>query len=96
MPTPPNPPRRSGGDWLFLAKAHHRAGNPKKARSYLVRAAAWIEEAEQRERPGDEERQWYGWFEPVEVQALRREAQAVRGGRGPSGKCAPDPGPRRP
>jgi WD40 repeat protein/serine/threonine protein kinase len=83
-------------DWLFLAMAHHRAGNPKKARSYLARAAAWIEEAEQRERPGDEARQWYGWFERVEVQALRREAQAVCAGPGPSGKGMPDPGSRGP
>jgi tetratricopeptide (TPR) repeat protein len=67
-------------DYLFLAMAHHDLGNREKARSALAQAAAWIEEADQREKPGPAERLWYHWRERVEVQALRREAAALISG----------------
>jgi WD40 repeat protein/tetratricopeptide (TPR) repeat protein len=67
-------------DYLFLAMAHHDQGNREKARAALARAAAWIDEAERREKPGPGERRWRHWRERVEVEALRREAEALLGG----------------
>jgi tetratricopeptide (TPR) repeat protein len=68
-------------DWLFLAMAHQRLGHPGEARQFLARAVAWIDEAD---KPGAGEGKpaapsWSGWFERVEVQSLRREAEALLG-----------------
>jgi WD40 repeat protein len=64
-------------DYLFLAMAQHATGNPEKARAALVQAEDWIDKADQRDIPGPDERMWYSWRERVEVQALRREVEAL-------------------
>jgi tetratricopeptide (TPR) repeat protein len=66
-------------DWLFLAMAHQRLGHAGEARHFLAKAVAWIDEAD---NPGAREGKvsgpsWFGWFEPVEVRSLRREAEAL-------------------
>jgi hypothetical protein len=45
----------------------------------LADFASGIDEAERREQPWGEYRRWYCWWERVEVQALRREAEALLG-----------------
>jgi WD40 repeat protein len=69
-------------DLLFLAMAYQRTQRPREAEDCLAQALAWIEAAERAwtdplAGPGP---RWYHWRERVEVQALRREAEAlVRG-----------------
>jgi tetratricopeptide (TPR) repeat protein len=74
-------------DWLFLAMAQQRLGHAGEARRLLARAAAWIDEADKSGARGKagSETTWGGWFERVEVQSLRREAEALLGDAGPGG-----------
>jgi hypothetical protein len=63
-------------------------GHTGEARQFLARAVAWIDEAD---KPGAREgkpaaARWGGWFERVEVQSLRREAEALLGDAAPKDK----------
>jgi WD40 repeat protein len=66
-------------DYLLLALAHHSAGHTDQARAALAQAVGWIDEADRWEIPGSDYRRWYFWRERVEVQALRREVEALLG-----------------
>jgi len=64
--------------WLFLALAHHRLGHAAEARSYLDKAAAWLDQSTP-EKPRDARMGatpvlWSHW---LEAQLLRCEAEAV-------------------
>jgi tetratricopeptide (TPR) repeat protein len=64
-------------DRLFLAMAYHKCGESDKARDALDMAVKDITAAGQaRERDS----MWFNWFEQVEVEALRREAETLLGG----------------
>jgi WD40 repeat protein len=72
--------RLEAWDYLFLAMAHHKLGNRVKARAALEQAVAWIDEADRREKPEYGPRLWPLWRDRIEVQALRREAEALLSG----------------
>jgi tetratricopeptide (TPR) repeat protein len=57
-----------GADWLFLAMSHHRLGHKEEARSWLAKAVRYMEQA------GDAR-------ERLELQVLRREAEALIDGK---------------
>lgn len=68
------PPR--AWDWLFLAMIHHKLGHAEEARQNLNKAVKWIEQAN-RQPTAATEIHWFGWSEQVEVNQLRREAEAL-------------------
>jgi tetratricopeptide (TPR) repeat protein len=57
--------------WLFLAMAHHHLGDKDEARTWLDKAAAWIES------PSKEKPHWWGWEQRLELQILRTEAEGL-------------------
>jgi serine/threonine protein kinase/Flp pilus assembly protein TadD len=63
-------------DLLFLAMAHQRLGHPRKARAYFDKARRWVAQAKGRPM-GWGGGGWGWWGEPVEVESLTREAQAL-------------------
>jgi hypothetical protein len=66
----------SGGvfDWLWLAMANHRLGRKAVARKWLDQAVRWME----KQKPSDvAEGEWALWSVRVELQLLRREAEAL-------------------
>jgi tetratricopeptide (TPR) repeat protein len=69
--------RRAGplraSDWYVLAMAHHRLGHAAEARNCLGLGGRWFEWADRGPVPG---RRWH-WFERVEAEQLRREAEAL-------------------
>jgi hypothetical protein len=70
---------RRAWDLLFLAMAHHRARRPREAEDCLAQAQNWIGAAERARtdpfaRPGP---RWMDWYERTQVEALRREAEAL-------------------
>jgi hypothetical protein len=68
-------------DWLFLAMAHSRLGHTDEARRGLDEADRWIATADARDQAQTTGKESYvGWYEKVEVAALRREAATVVGG----------------
>jgi tetratricopeptide (TPR) repeat protein len=71
--------RPSAWDWLFLGMAHARLSNEDEARRCLARAAAWVREAGQPDANDLSGTQptWNRWFERIEVEVLRREAQML-------------------
>jgi hypothetical protein len=73
-------------DWLFLALAHQRQGHRPEAPQWLAKAEAWIVAHRgpmaAANRAG---RRWWTW---LDVEILRREAEAVVLGRAP-GRGAP-------
>jgi tetratricopeptide (TPR) repeat protein len=73
-------------DWLFLAMAHHRLGQPVQARKWLDKANAEIGRMA-KQKAND---QPFGWVELLELRLLQREAEALLGERiqQPSGKQA--------
>jgi WD40 repeat protein len=65
------------GDWLFLAMTHHQLGHRAEARSWLEKAAAWIDEKEkERARPDAHLHHWF-WADRSQARLLRREAEAL-------------------
>jgi serine/threonine protein kinase/predicted Zn-dependent protease len=68
-------PRRAW-DWLFLAMAQCKLGRAEEAKKSLKKAEAWIERAE-RMLAGGSSNLWIGWFEPVEVEQILKEARAL-------------------
>jgi WD40 repeat protein/Flp pilus assembly protein TadD len=66
-------------DDLFVAMAHHQLNHPDQARASLAKATKLID-AMDRASPGDPAAQsprWVGWYERVEVDFLRREAETL-------------------
>jgi len=72
------PPYLNQLSYPVMAMAHHRLGHDKEARQFFEKATAWIEKAN--ERPfalEDWLDSYYWWGERVEVEHLRREAEAL-------------------
>jgi tetratricopeptide (TPR) repeat protein len=67
---------RRAWDWLFLAMAHHKLGHADEAKNYLQKALEWIDQTE-RSRATGMTNPWIGWYEAIEVDQLRREAQEL-------------------
>jgi serine/threonine protein kinase/Tfp pilus assembly protein PilF len=72
-------------NWLLLAMAHHRLGQPDLARDYLDKAASWRRTADQGSSPADRlpippDTHLSDW---LEFQVLYREAERLLGGAGP-------------
>jgi WD40 repeat protein/serine/threonine protein kinase/tetratricopeptide (TPR) repeat protein len=65
-------------DWLFQAMAHYQLGQVVEARQCLDRASRWIERANEQAANGNREA-WVGWYEAIETECLRREAEALIG-----------------
>jgi serine/threonine protein kinase/tetratricopeptide (TPR) repeat protein len=65
-------PRRAW-DWLFLAMAHQKLDHADLANRSFKKALDWIERANRTLGTGSQN-PWTGWFEPVEVEQLRKEA----------------------
>jgi tetratricopeptide (TPR) repeat protein len=68
--------RRRAWDWLFLAMAHYKLGHADEAKKALKKAEEWIERAD-RLRANGQGNPWFGWFEPLEVEQLLKEARAL-------------------
>jgi WD40 repeat protein/serine/threonine protein kinase/tetratricopeptide (TPR) repeat protein len=64
-------------DWLFLAMAHHQLGQTVEARTWLDKAAAWMDEATQKKPIGALNFSAVSWNQRLELQLLRREAEAL-------------------
>jgi hypothetical protein len=65
-------------DHLFLAMAHQRLGHTGEAKQHLEKAVTWIDTADRTEDTAGTNRvTWVGWYERVEVQYLRREAEKL-------------------
>jgi tetratricopeptide (TPR) repeat protein len=65
-------PRRAW-DWLFLAMAQYKLGQADEATRSFRRAVDWIERADRNEGTGWESL-WNNWYEPLEVEQIRKEA----------------------
>jgi hypothetical protein len=63
-------------DWLFLAMAHRRLGHQGEARNWLEKAVNWINQAAP-DAPRDDARPALLWTRRLELQLLRREAEAL-------------------
>jgi tetratricopeptide (TPR) repeat protein len=63
-------------DWLFLAMAHRRLGHNAEARNWLEKAVNWINQAAP-DAPRDDARPALLWTRRLELQLLRREAEAL-------------------
>jgi tetratricopeptide (TPR) repeat protein len=63
------PPR--AWDLLFLAMTYHRLGQTRAAQQHLNEARTWMKQADEGGVP------WAAWRERVEVETLRREAEAL-------------------
>jgi len=68
-------PRRAW-DWLFMAMAHHKLGHAEQAQRSFRNAVEWIERADRSQVPGSKNI-WVGWYEPLEVAQLRKEASEL-------------------
>ena len=68
---------RKGWDWFFLAMAHHNLGHVVEARQCLTKGKKWIEEADKKALYADTASTWIAWYERVEVQHLRAEAEKL-------------------
>jgi tetratricopeptide (TPR) repeat protein len=71
-------------NWFGLALAHHRLGNPDRARQCLDQAAQWLEREAPRGRGRPANIHPTDW---LEAQLLRREAEELIG---PRAKAKPD------
>jgi WD40 repeat protein/Tfp pilus assembly protein PilF/tRNA A-37 threonylcarbamoyl transferase component Bud32 len=67
----------SPGDWLFLAMAHYRLGDPKAAKKWLDQSAAWLERVSPEKLKADALAQRLPWDRLLEIELLHREAQAL-------------------
>jgi WD40 repeat protein/Flp pilus assembly protein TadD/tRNA A-37 threonylcarbamoyl transferase component Bud32 len=65
------------GDWLFLAMAHHRLGDPKAAKKWLDQSAAWLDRVSPEKLKANALAQRLPWDRLLEIELLRREAQAL-------------------
>jgi hypothetical protein len=78
--TEANTLHRSGGtpyEWLLLAMTHARLGHAEEAKKWLDRAAQWLDQPageKPRSGPADD---LAGWQTRLELQLLRREAEAL-------------------
>jgi hypothetical protein len=68
-------PRRAW-DWLFLAMARYQIGQVDRSKADLGEAVKWVEQANETDTTGPASR-WLNWYEPVEVEQLLREAEAL-------------------
>ena len=68
---------RKGWDLFFLALAHHHLGHVAEARECLAKGQKWIEEADKKAIYADTGSTWIAWYERVEVQHLRAEAESL-------------------
>jgi WD40 repeat protein/serine/threonine protein kinase/Tfp pilus assembly protein PilF len=69
-------------EWLWLAMAEQRLGHGEEARKWLKQAGDWIDEAtREAARPGAGDR--LPWYQRLEMQMLRHEAEALLGGAAP-------------
>jgi tetratricopeptide (TPR) repeat protein len=73
-------------DWLLLAMACHRAKRTDEARTWLAKAATWIDKAKAPAGPGAGQPEPLGLDQRLELELLRREAEAVLAGREPKPK----------
>jgi serine/threonine protein kinase/tetratricopeptide (TPR) repeat protein len=71
----PVSPRRAW-DWLFLAMAHYKLGHTEEAKRSLKKAEDWIELADRLQARGSND-PWFGWYEPLEVQHILKEARSL-------------------
>jgi serine/threonine protein kinase/Tfp pilus assembly protein PilF len=71
----PVSPRRAW-DWLFLAMAHYKLGHAEEAKSSLKKAEDWIQRADRLRARGSTD-PWIGWFEPLEVAQILKEARSL-------------------
>jgi eukaryotic-like serine/threonine-protein kinase len=65
-------------DWLILAMAEYRIGHGDRAKEFLERASAWIQDADR-----SDERRWLNWREQAKVSPLLAEARRVIGEKKP-------------
>jgi WD40 repeat protein len=62
-------------DWLFLALAHHRLGDPKRATAALAAARDWIAHGDARAKPDPYLWSPLRWYTKLELELLLREAE---------------------
>jgi Flp pilus assembly protein TadD len=62
--------------WLFLAMAHQKLGHVQEAKQSLAKAEEWIDQTNRNKASGLTDG-WTGWYEPIEVDQILREAQAL-------------------
>jgi WD40 repeat protein/tetratricopeptide (TPR) repeat protein len=68
----------SAADWLFLAMTEHRLRHAEAARKWLDKAAAWIDRGTNQAAGGaPAQLAELDWTRRVELQVLRREAEAL-------------------
>jgi WD40 repeat protein/Flp pilus assembly protein TadD len=65
------------GDWLFLAMAHHRLGDPKAAQKWLDQTLAWLERVSPEKLKANPLARRLPWDRLLEMELLRREAEAL-------------------
>jgi tetratricopeptide (TPR) repeat protein len=68
-------PRRAW-DWLFLAMSHQKLGRTEEARKALAKAVDWTAQTN-RGPSGGSTTTWIGWFEPIEVAQILKEAKQL-------------------
>jgi serine/threonine protein kinase/tetratricopeptide (TPR) repeat protein len=68
-------PRRAW-DRLFLAMAHYKLGHTVEAKRFLNEAEEWIDRANRLHGTGSRD-SWFGWYEPLEVEQILKEARAL-------------------
>jgi WD40 repeat protein/serine/threonine protein kinase/tetratricopeptide (TPR) repeat protein len=73
----------SAFDWLFLAMAHQRTGQTAQARQSLDKAVQTINRAALEQTEGAAPAAALSWNERLELQILRREAEAIVNGAKP-------------
>ena len=56
--------------------AHARLNHRDEARECFKRATTWMDQADRLDFGNSLDR-WFGWFEPVEVRLLLREADGI-------------------
>jgi serine/threonine-protein kinase len=64
-------------NWLWLALAHHRLGEPEEARRWLDKAAAWLDQYREGMPDRAEEKLGLHLHNWLEAHLLRREADAL-------------------
>jgi tetratricopeptide (TPR) repeat protein len=67
-------------DWFFLAMVNHKLGNRDDAQAWLDKAVDWMDEAPELRLSGADEDQTgplFDWDQQLELEILRREAEAL-------------------
>jgi tetratricopeptide (TPR) repeat protein len=73
-------------EWLFLAMAHHQLGDSRKSGEYLTMAVDWMKDSSMKTDERDQtlpptyllerlEKKRLQWYEELELEVLRREAE---------------------